>query len=276
MAPLILVRRCLALLLLCLCWPAHAQTYSPMAEWQYSSGIALEPRFVREPPKWEVQLGGGTSYLPRFEGSNRYRYQPGPMIEIRHRDDWFFSLGEGLGYNILSERYYRAGFAVSYDLGRNDQKDPALSGLGSIKAAPEGKLFYEYVSFPAVIRLNGRHAWGGHNGWIGDISLYSPIAGNKKFFVFVGPSATFADSTYMHHYFGVNAAQSARSGYRVYDPGGGLKDARFGATAVWFMTEHWMLNTLFAAEWILGPARDSPIVERTQGYTGNLYFGYNF
>ena len=258
------------------CAPSHAQTPSPMAEWQYSSGIALEPRFVSPPPKWEVQMGGGTGYLPKYEGSREYRFQPGPMIEVRRGDEWFFSLGEGLGYNILSERYYRAGVAISYDLGRNEEKYPELAGMGNIKPAPELKLFYEYVSFPAIIRIDARHAWGGHNGWLGDFSLYSPVAGNQKFFVFVGPSVTVADSTYMHHYFGVSPEQSARSGYAQYRPGGGLKDARFGATAVWFITDHWMLNTLFAMEWLLGGVKDSPIVQEQHQYTGNLFLGYNF
>lgn len=257
--------------------PAVAQAPSPLAEWQYSSGIALIPRFVQPPPDWTVALGGGAGMLPQYDGASDYRVQGGPMVEIRKSDEFFFSLGEGLGYNFLTERYYRFGFALTYDLGRREKIDRVhLAGLGNIEAAPEGKLFYEYVFFPGVLRIDARHAWGGHNGWIGDVSLYSPVAGNKKFFVFVGPSVTFADGTYLRHYFGVSPQQSLNSGYAQYRPHGGLQAARIGSTAVWFFTEHWMLNVLFAYERLLGDTRDSPIVQTGHQYTGSAYVGYNF
>ena len=37
--------------------PALAQTQSPMAEWQYSGGVALESRYINNPPAARVSVG---------------------------------------------------------------------------------------------------------------------------------------------------------------------------------------------------------------------------
>ena len=93
-------------------FPAHAQTPSPMAEWQYASGIPLIPYFTDKPPEWQVELGLGAGPTPRYEGSKKHTQQPGPLVNIRYKDLAFFSLGEGLGINFVSGKGYRAGAAL--------------------------------------------------------------------------------------------------------------------------------------------------------------------
>lgn len=277
----LLARRVGACLTLAACtffWqtPATAQTPSPLAEWQYAAGIALIPLFVDEPPKWQVELGLGSSMTPRYEGSDQYDPQLGPVISVRYRDIAFFSLGEGLGVNLFSGKGYRAGAALAYDVGRREIKYPPLRGMGNINPAPELKLFAEYVIFPVVLRSNVRRAVGGHDGWIGDVSAYMPVAGSKKFFVFVGPSATFADAQHTQSYFGVTPQQAARSGYPVYTAQGGLKSAKFGVSATWFFTEDWFVQALGAGERLYGDAADSPIIQTRRQFNGGVYIARQF
>lgn len=255
---------------------SRAQTPSPMAEWQYAAGIALMPFFVDEPPKWQVALGLGAGMTPLYEGSAKYQFQPGPIISVRYRDLAFFTLGEGLGINLLSGKGYRAGAALAFDLGRKEDDDSRLAALGDIQPAPELKLFGEYVIFPVVLRANLRHATGGHNGWLGDVSAYMPVAGSRKFFVFVGPSVTFADAGYMQTYFGITPQQSLNTEYAVYTPGGGIKSAKFGVNATWFFSEDWFLQGIAAAERLYGNAAESPILQTREQYTGSAYVGYTF
>jgi hypothetical protein len=138
--------------------PAAAQTPSPLAEWQYSSGIQLQRLFEPTIPTWQVELGLGAQYAPVFDGIGKYQVQPGPVIDIRYKDDAFVSTGEGVGVNLFSFRHVRFGAAITYDLGRSPHLDgTALTGLGTIHPAPEIKIFAGYAlakAFPLVIRVD--------------------------------------------------------------------------------------------------------------------------
>lgn len=259
--------------------PAAAQTPSPLAEWQYSSGVPLIPFFTDEVPEWRAEAGLGAGMQPRYEGSDEYAVIGGPMFNIRYRNLAFLSLGEGLGVNLLHGKGYRAGTALVFDLGRRELKhQPELAGLGNINPAPELKMFGEYVLFPVVLRADVRRAIGGHEGWIGDLSAYMPVTGSKTFFVFVGPALTFADRDHMQSHFGVDAQQSAASaaGYPVYDAAGGLKCVRIGSNVTWFFTEQWFLQGVFGYESLQGSARKSPLLRDRDQYTGSVYAAYSF
>lgn len=254
----------------------QAQTPSPLMEWQYSAGVPLMVRFLEPLPKWQVTLGPAFEIRPDYEGASTYRVDPGATIDLRYRDLLFASTGEGIGVNVFSSRLYRAGVAIAYDLGRDDHDSDRLRGLGDIGWAPEPKLFGELVLFPVVLRADIRRAIGGHDGWIGDLGAYMPIAGSKEFVVFVGPSVTFADETYMRHYFGISRDQSQRSGLPTYHAGAGLKQAGFGASADWFFTDHWFLGGDVAAERLLGDAADSPITQDKWQLSLSFTLSYRF
>jgi outer membrane scaffolding protein for murein synthesis (MipA/OmpV family) len=256
---------------------AWAQTPSPLGEWQYSAGQVLRTRFDPNPPKWDKLVGFGGEMLPRFEGSNDYHFEPGPTIDIRYRNLAFLSTGEGLGVNILRGMNYRAGVAMTYDLGRNEGNDLAkLHGLQNLSASPELKFFGEYVFFPVITRLDVRTGFGGHGGWIGDASVYLPVAGSKKFFVFAGASVTMADDDYMKHEYGVTPQESTASGLPVYTPGGGLNSAGIGANATWIFADHWFLDVVGAATELLGPASESPLTYERWQYAVSLNIAYDF
>ena len=158
------------LCLLPLC--SHAQTPTPLAEWQFSAGQALMARFVDKPPKWQRTITAGVEATPRYEGASAYELLPALEIELRYRDIGFASTAEGVGVNLLQSRNYRAGVVAGFDLGRDETNNPHLRGLGDIAPAPVLKFFGEYVIFPVVLRATGRHNLGGGGGWDSDISAY--------------------------------------------------------------------------------------------------------
>ncbi|MFI4979610.1 MAG: MipA/OmpV family protein [Nevskiales bacterium] len=256
--------------------PAQAQTPSPLGEWQYSAGIALKKRFDPDPPHWEKIIGFGGEFLPRFEGSDNYYFEPGPTIDIRYRDLAFFSTGEGLGVNLLRGRDYRAGLALTYDLGRNEGTYYRLRGRTNLSPSAAPKLFAEYVIFPVIVRGDIRHNLGGVGGWIGDASVYMPVAGNKKFFVFAGASVTIADTNYMNHAFGVTEQVSENTHLPVYTPGGGLKSVGVGTNMTYIFADHWFLDGVFAATTLLGQAGNSPTVDEKWQYAASLSLAYDF
>jgi outer membrane scaffolding protein for murein synthesis (MipA/OmpV family) len=267
-----------------LCAPgiACAQTPSPLQEWQYSSGIILERLFEPDVPKWRTVLGAGIEFRPLYEGSSAYRGEAGPVINVRYRDLAFFSVGEGLGVNILHGDHYRVGVALGYDLGRREEDDLThLRGLGDIGRAPVAKFFASYViskKFPLVLRADVREIFGGGaDGLVGDFGAYLPLPGSsKKLFMFAGPSMTLADRHYQQKVFGVTATQALASGYPEYSAHGGANVAGFGFSATRFITEHWLINTDLAVNRLLGSASDSPITQRNLQGVAALSMEYSW
>jgi outer membrane scaffolding protein for murein synthesis (MipA/OmpV family) len=244
--------------------PAAAQTPSPLAEWQYSSGIQLQRLFEPTIPTWQVELGLGAQYAPVFDGIGKYQVQPGPVIDIRYKDIAFASTGEGVGFNLFSFRHISFGAAVTYDLGRSPHLDgSALSGLGTIHPAPELKIFATTAlaeAFPLVIRVDARKQVGATNGYIGDAGAYLPLPGSSQTFVwFAGPTVTLADSRYMNAYFGVSQVQAANTRYRRYKASAGFKSAGFGVSSDYFVTTHTIISVNAAFNRLLGSAANSPI-----------------
>jgi outer membrane scaffolding protein for murein synthesis (MipA/OmpV family) len=254
---------------------AAAQTPSPLANWQYSVGDILMP-LMGTPPEWQTLIGGGLALQPLYEGSQRYHLQPAPVIDIHYRDIAFISDGQGLGYNLIRGKTYRAGVALTYDLGRDQDVAPRLHGLDDIDAAPEAKLYADFTLLPFVFDVDLRRGIGGHDGYIGDVGFHVPIPLGKYFFLFAGPSVTFADRRYMQAYFGVGPVQAARSQFRRFDAQGGLKRATFGATAVYTLSDKWILASDFGAARLLGDAARSPIVESKAEFTIDASVVYKF
>lgn len=260
---------------------ALAQTPSPLGEWQYSAGIPLEKMYRASEEDWQVRVGIGATFEPRYSGSDAYHTLVGPSLDIRYKDLAFFSTGEGLGVNVLQGQNWRISVAAVYDLGRRGHDDPpSLNGLGNINPSPEMKVAAEYVvskDFPLVMRAAVTRSFGGSNGYIADIGAYMPMpASSERFFWFAGPSVSLADSDYMQSWFGVNGAQAAASQYRRYDAHAGLVSAGFGVTFIWFITKHWFVTADGALKRMLGSAAESPITQsKTNGVT-DVSINYSF
>ena len=260
---------------------ASAQTPSPLGEWQYSVGIPLQKMWQPNIPDWQVRFGAAASFQPRYEGSDRYHMMAGPSVDVRYKDLFFLSSGEGFGVNFAQGENWRASLAAVYDLGRRGHDDPQeLDGLGNINPAPGVKLSGEYVvskDFPLVLRAAVRRYFGGSNGWIGDLGAYMPMPGStKKFFWFAGPNVTLADSTYMNSWFGVNQTQAANSKYPQYHASAGFKSVGFGISAVWLFDKHWFATADGAFEQLVGSAGNSPVTHRKANGVADISINYRF
>lgn len=260
----------------------RAQTPSPLAEWQYSAGVPLTTLLAPAPlPAWQIQAGIASNLQAAYPGASAYRARVGPSIDIRYRDLFFLSTGEGVGVNLLSGPRGRVSLSAGFDMGRRAADDlDHLNGLGNIGAAAVIKLSGDYVvskSFPLVLRADVRRDIGGSNGWRGDLSAYLPLPGSsERFFWFAGPSVSFADARYMDTWFGVSGEQARRSGLAPYSSHAGLRSVGFGTTAVWFFRKHWFLTVDGAIEQLTGSAAHSPVVSRSTQGVFDLSVNYRF
>lgn len=267
-----------ALLTLAPAW-ACAQTPSPLQEWQYSGGVALEKLFEPKVPDWRVVLGAAVEDKPLYDGASLTRTFGGPVVNIRYKDLAFASVGEGIGLNLIHGDHYRGGLAVAYDLGRLESNDiEHLHGLGNIDRAAALKAFVSYAiskSFPMVLRADVRQIIGGADGMVADFDAYLPLPGSsRRLIMFAGPSFTYADHRYLQKEFGVTTAQSIASGYPVYEVHAGSDAAGFGFSATGFVTEHWFINLDAAVNRLLGSAAESPITQKTTQHVVVLSLAY--
>jgi len=260
---------------------ASAQTPSPMQEWQYSGGIALQNLFAPKIPTWDVIAGIAVSTKPAYSGASQYEAAAGPILNIRYRNRAFLSTGEGLGVNLLVGKRYRLALAVGLDLGRQMSWHYAtLHGLGDIPRAPFFKLAGTYVisrRVPILLRADVRKIAGGAAGLVGDLEVYSPLPGSsRRLVMFAGPSVTIADRRHLQTVYGISPLQAVRSGYPVFPAHGGLQAAGFGFSATRFFTAHWLANTDLAVSELLGSAGRSPLIERRTQATFTLSVAYRW
>jgi len=266
----------------CFSQGVHAQTPSPLQEWQYSGGIILARLFQPDLPKYRTIIGLAGDYQPAYDGSTAYHVEGGPVINAYYKDAAFISTGDGIGYNFLRGDHYQIGASVTYDLGRKMTLDYAnLHGMGNVQAAPVGKVFATWVlskKLPLILRVDARQFAGGTQGAIGDISIYTPLPGSsRRFVMFAGPSITLATRHYMQVLYGVTPQQSAASGHPVYMVNSnGTAAAGVGFSATKFIGEHWLLNLDAAINQIRGSPAHSPIVEKTHQHVAILSIDYQF
>jgi outer membrane scaffolding protein for murein synthesis (MipA/OmpV family) len=262
--------------------PAHAQTPSPLQEWQYSGGVILARLFEPDLPKYRTITGLAAELQPAYNGSRAYRVEGGPDVSIYYRDVAFISTGDGIGYNLLRGSHYQIGVSMSYDLGRSVKQDYAnLHGMGDISAAPVAKVYASWVlskKLPLILRVDARQFIGGTQGAVGDIAIYTPLPGSSRTFaMFAGPSLTLATSHYLQVLYGVTPQQSASSGHPVYEMAhAGTAAAGVGFSATKFFGSHWLVNFDGALNQIRGKPARSPVVEKINQHVAVLSLNYQW
>jgi outer membrane scaffolding protein for murein synthesis (MipA/OmpV family) len=255
---------------------AASAQQATFTDWQDSSGVVMRP--LGGPiPDWSVTVGGGLVVTPAYEGSNQMRPQAAPDFDIRYKDVAYASMGEGIGYNVLRGDNYRAGFGLTYDIGREHNAATRLAGTGNIDPAPVVKGFAQYMFVPVVLSMDVKQALTSYQGLTADIGAYMPIVGNETIQVFVGPEVTFADSRYMQAYFGVNPQnRDSQSRFRNYSASAGIKDAKLGVNAMYHFDDHWFVDATLGGERLLGSAAGSPIVDDKWGWSAAGTVNYTF
>ncbi len=257
--------------------PLFAQTPSPLADWQYSSGEVLRSLSDEPVPEWRETFGAGASTQPSFVGGKGLKGMRSGVLDIRYEDIAFASDGGGIGVNLLHGEGYRAGIAMSYDLGRNTHDDPHLANLPNISIAAEPKAFAQIFIKPVVITADIRKGIGGNDGLIGDIGLYLPLPlTENNDFLFIGPQVTWADRRYMNAYFGVSQATAKLSGFSPFMASGGLDNVGAGATYVHMFDDHWVIGADTGYRRLLGDAARSPIVETRLQFSFDVNLSYHF
>lgn len=224
---------------------------------------------------WHVVVGAGASFQPKYEGSDEFEVSPIPFVSAEFFDRITID-PTGIEIKAYETGPIRFDVNVGYDSGRKEDDADALRGMGDIDfgATVGGKATYSFG--PASFFLSVDKIIGGSDGLLAraGATITQPLS--EHFILGAEAAATFADDNYMESYFGVNAKQSARSGYSQYKAGAGLKSVDLSASATYLINDNWVVRGEQSVGFLVGDAADSPIVkEKVQSKT-MLMIGYRF
>lgn len=242
------------------------------------------------PPKSHADIEGAigpvVSITPEYQGAARWATKVTPGIFIRwgrftltnasgfvtrREDDDVF---RGLAADFVRTKQWRVNLALRIDRGRNSSDSAALSGLQDVRSTVRGRLIVTRWFDDGIGATLGTSAdlLGRGGGTLLDLGLNKtfPIAPKAWWNVGVGVAA--ADQRYMQSYFGITPQQAASSGYAVYTPSSGLRDASAGISLRGELGDNWVGFTGLGYSHLLGPASASPLSQRqwSWGINGGL------
>jgi outer membrane protein len=230
---------------------------------------------------WAVTLGVGGALRPTYEGSDTYFVTPLPLVSVVWRD--MIALDPS-GLNA----YWRfdglqVGGGLTFSLGRTQnaglftQGNWRLNGLGDIPAAPGVRGFVNYKLGPVILGSTlTKFVADGNSGLLIDATIGVPWRIDDRLMVMGKIFATWADSTYMQTYFGVNGTQSINSGYPVYGTSSGIKNVGLGIMANYRFATSWTVSANAQVSQLASYAAGSPISVSDTAFTLITTLGYRF
>jgi outer membrane protein len=237
----------------------------------------------QKPAEWDINVAVGAAMPPTFDGSDRYRASPIPLVIVRWRDT--VSLGaDGLTL-YWHHNNLRIGGGVSYDGGRLDHEtngilnsgDNRLRGLGDIDASVGIRGFVSYQWGPTYLDISAAKYIGPqNNGILITLGAAAPLSLTKRLIVRPHVGMTWADDSYMQTFFGVTTLQSSDSIFPRFIAGAGLKDINGGFTVVYLLSQHWFLGADASATQYLADTAKSPLTISNTNATVGAVIGYHF
>ena len=225
---------------------------------------------------WQLSLGAGASYAPRYDGAANNRLWLVPLVDVNYRNGGFFiGVARGIGFNFSEMKSIQYGARLLLGQARSQSADPRLNGMGDINYFPEAGLFFSSrlgplsISSGAATGEHGTHADAG-------CSLNVALGKNDRFRL--GATLNWGDTNYNQTYFGVTAAQAAASGnvLTIYNAAEGVKDSVLSAAWTHNFDKQWFSNTSLTHKRLQGSAELSPLTQRTVTNSLSYIVAYHF
>ncbi|MEP3113719.1 MipA/OmpV family protein [Nisaea sp.] len=234
---------------------------------------------------WDVLIGAGAIATPDYEGSDDYEVSPLPLVKISYKDRVFLD-GPSLGANLLiwngsdAGNQLKIGPLVRYQMGRDEDDNDALKGLGNVDGSAEIGGFISYDAGPFSAGITAFQDVGdGHEGMTIELEAGYKHRFNESWSMRAGIATSWADENYTQSFFGIDSGQSLRSGYREYTPDAGFKDVSLSIGVNYAVNENWNLTGRLGYSRLLGDTADSPIVDEqgsADAFMTGLFVGYRF
>jgi MipA family protein len=241
--------------------PAPASTVNAVPKFEGAVGLvlALKPAFSGSSDrKLTPQLAGFVRY-------GRFTLTGAGGFTTRRQDD----VERGLDAELLRRERVRINLSLRYDQGRRESSSDQLTGMGDIKHTVRSRLGLRWEPAPqwALSLASGLDLLGTGGGYTVEAGVARTFVIDARQRLILGAGLVGAGDRYLQTWYGVTAAQSARSGLPVYEPGEGLRDIHTSATWRIEVNPQWAGFTSFGASRLLGPAADSPLTRQRNGWS---------
>jgi outer membrane scaffolding protein for murein synthesis (MipA/OmpV family) len=231
--------------------------------------------------RWLVTVGARVSSNPPYIGADHAVTSGAPTLVVMPFNDFhrFSPPGDGSTFAIVSTQHVSFGPMLRLQRGRDDEE--GLPGLRKIDRAIEPGVFVELWPWSWLrARAEVRRGVHGSEGWAGDGGL-DLVYSHGRWDASVGPRIGFGDVRYMNTYFGVSAAEAARSPVfnAPYSPGGGHRSTELRGAVTYRFDRHWQASVDFVYERLSSKAADSPIIQiagSRHQYSEGLSINYSF
>jgi outer membrane scaffolding protein for murein synthesis (MipA/OmpV family) len=237
--------------------------------------------FTRGEDGWGFGLGVGIEYESAYEGSDEFGFEiePAGAIQFRKGNDVFYWAGEALGWRGLRASRWLLEAAVAYDEGRkeSDSDEGRLNGLGDGDGETE-LVLQARLALDADWRywLIGRVVTGG-GGNTGVFGLgYRFGERNDGTGSEINLVGVFHDSDRANRDFGVDAGQSAASGFTETRLNSGFRSFAVDYVYRYRINRNWQIFGEAFYERYTGDVRNSPIARSSYEAEVSIGFIYLF
>ncbi|MGL4575688.1 MAG: MipA/OmpV family protein [Burkholderiaceae bacterium] len=249
---------------------------------------------------WDVSIGAAAVSTPEYEGGKKSVTGLAPDLNVSYRTQSFGTFGvgaksRGISWTIVENDDYSFGIAIGASSGRVDNKDGTLfkpgskrlRGMGEIKSSTDYGVFgHVTLGLPFSVQIMRNTGDGkvnsrdfsidGHGGTTANLSVALPIPITPAVELSISPNLVWADKKYTQTYFGVTAAQAARSGFKAFKAEGGLKSVGLDMSVGYKIDKHWSASAGLSYSQLRGDAAKSPIVQEKGQASAFVGASYGF
>lgn len=254
-----------------------------------TTGAPIVPERSEPARQWEGAIGLVAVWSPDYQGAADSGLRLVPAGFIRYGRITLSGAGgfstrrakeveRGLDARLIDRERIKVSLGLHIDRGRSESSSPALRGLGDIKPTLRTRLSVRWSPVPewtlaTVLNLDALGRGGGYWASVGASRRWALTPATS---LTVDGSLSFAGDQYLQTWYGVSAAQSARSGYAAFAPAEGLRDIGLSATLRTELTPAWAGFAGIGASRLLGSAVDAPFVRRpgAASVTGGLVWRF--
>jgi outer membrane scaffolding protein for murein synthesis (MipA/OmpV family) len=233
-----------------------------------------------------LTLGAGIGAGARYSGSDEHLVAPVVVLDYQSASGFYASTLRGIGVAGGSDQL-SASIGLGYRgerrendtngfIGRTGSK--ALKGMGDIRGSAT-------LNVGAEAQLTDVFSVGAHaeipisrrkNGKQFALGLNAKLLDSQADKVAAGVALQFGEAKYLQTYYGVDARQAARSGYRAFTPEGGMYGTDVSISWEHRIDAHWAVTSMLGAQRLTGDAAKSPLVRRKTAPTAAVYAAYTF
>ena len=251
-----------------------------------SALLAALPALAQSEPSQEKEdsmrylLGASLASSPEYDGASQRKVRIRPLWAARFGRIRIATSGgsallgfgrEGVGAGastqLIEGDKWRVGVSLRIDSGRDSGDARTTQGLPDVKRTLRARLNASYSftkDWNASVSLS-QDMLGHKGGMTAGLDLGSRFYRSDETEWTTGIGLSAANGLNLRSYFGVPASAVAASGKPFYEPSAGLRDAHFGVNFKHMFSKHWFLFGGAGTSRLLGPAADSPLVQKRSG-----------